>query len=49
MSSNTLAEAVPILISEKFDESTADFSQAQKIETKPQEDFLDMLDIEDLE
>lgn len=49
VSSNTLAEAVPILISEKFDESTADFSQVQKIETKPQEDFLDMLDIEDLE
>lgn len=49
VSSNTFTEAVPILISEKFDESTADFSQVQKIETKPQEDFLDMLDIEDLE
>ena len=49
VSSNTFTEAVPILISENFDENAADFSEIQNIETKPQEDILDMLDIEDLE
>ena len=49
VSSNTFTEAVPILISENFDENAADFSGVQNVETKPQEDILDMLDIEDLE
>lgn len=48
VSSNMLSEAVPILISNTFDDSDADFSTIRKVQTGLQNEILDLFDIDDL-
>lgn len=48
VSSNVLAEAVPILVADTFDDSESDFSEIKKVKLDIQDEVLDMLDIDDL-